>query len=230
MARLAEQYIQGLGIQQGAQGDRLTDAEQYIQGLGIQQGAQGDRLTDAEQYIQGIGIQHGAQGDRLTDAEQYIQGIGIQQRQTGTAIQDLTGQTAQLQQSQQALDQDTQRRFVDFPCSDPTFSFDIAPIEQVNDEDYFPETQIEILDTSKVDYQFGEHNLPLSFLSITNRADGEEWYRRNTKVPEDMIAYLGRYHWGDLHPKYEIEKTKPKKKKKGRIFSKNHGKFKVNFD
>eukprot|EP01052_Picozoa_sp_SAG31_P077058 SAG31_NODE_36387_length_314_cov_0.493023_1_plen_48_part_01 len=34
---------------------------------------------------------------------------------------------------------------IHFPCSDPTFSFDIAPIEQVNDEDYFPETQIEIL-------------------------------------------------------------------------------------
>jgi len=118
------------------------------------------------------------------------------------------------------------------PCSDKNLSFDIVPVEQMNDEEFFPDNEIQFLDTSKVDYQFGEHALPISFLSITNKEDGEAWYRQNTKVPEDMIRYLARYHWGDLHPKYTpyLEPKKVKKKKCDPIFSKNNGKFIVEFD
>eukprot|EP01052_Picozoa_sp_SAG31_P035248 SAG31_NODE_4227_length_3444_cov_20.637668_4_plen_136_part_00 len=121
-----------------------------------------------------------------------------------------------------------------YACSDPTFSFDIVPIEKAEDEDYFPDTKVEFLDLDKVDYQFGEYNLPLSFLSITSREEGEQWYRTHTKVPEDMIAYLGRYHWGDLHPQHDASTSGDGRTRRGRKgrkkFSKNKGKFKVDFD
>eukprot|EP01051_Picozoa_sp_SAG22_P006471 SAG22_NODE_424_length_10663_cov_93.402026_15_plen_138_part_00 len=123
---------------------------------------------------------------------------------------------------------------VHVPCSNSHLSFDIVPIQHKEDEDYFPDPELELLDTSKVDYCFTEDNIPLSFLSITNKEEGEAWYRVNTKVPECMIPYLARYHWGDLHPKYPPFYEEAKKKKKNakpqRKFEKNNGKFVVNFD
>lgn len=118
------------------------------------------------------------------------------------------------------------------PCSDDKLSFEIVPHEHKEDEAFFPDVKTKWLDTSKVDYLFGEHSLPLSFLSITTKEDGEAWYREHTKVPDDMIRYLARYHWGDLHPKYKTfdQPKQPKKKKNEPIFSKNEGKFIVEFD
>ena len=116
------------------------------------------------------------------------------------------------------------------PCSDDRMSYEIVQTKFFeDDEEFFPDHHADILDTSKVDYQFGEFNLPLSFLSITSRDEGEAWYRENTKVPECMVPYLARYHWGDLHPKYDPKPIR-KKKKNEPIFSKNTGKFVVRFD
>ena len=112
-------------------------------------------------------------------------------------------------------------------------SFDIVPIQQKEDEDYFPDPELELLDTSMVDYCFTEDNIPLSFLSITTMEEGEAWYRVNTKAPECMIPYLARYHWGDLHPKYPPFYDAPKKKKKKKVerkFEKHNGHFVVSFD
>ena len=75
---------------------------------------------------------------------------------------------------------------------------------------------------------------PFRVLNIKSREEGEAWYRMNTKVPDCMIPYLARYHWGDLHPKYPPYYSPPKKnKKKGkpvRKFEKHSWKFQVNFD
>ena len=113
-------------------------------------------------------------------------------------------------------------------------SFDIVPKKQLEDEEFFPDPEPELLDTSRVDYSFTENNIPLSFLSITTMEEGEAWYRMNTKAPECMIPYLARYHWGDLHPKYppyyNEKSKKTNKKKKERKFEKHNGKFIVNFD
>ena len=122
---------------------------------------------------------------------------------------------------------------VHVPCSDSHLSFDIVPMKQLEDEEYFPDPEPDLLDTSKIDYGFTEDNIPLSFLSITTMEEGQAWYRVNTKVPECMIPYLARYHWGDLHPKYPpyYEETKKKKKVKNqRKFEKHDGHFVVNFD
>ena len=123
------------------------------------------------------------------------------------------------------------------PCSDPHLSFDVVPREMalsVEDADTaWPDKEPEMTLTENMDYSFGEHNLPYSFLSIKTREEGEMWYRANTKVPECMVPYLARYHWGDLHPKYPPYFTPPKKKKSAkpvRKFERHAGKFKVNFD
>ena len=48
------------------------------------------------------------------------------------------------------------------PCSDPALSFDIDPIKQLEDEQYFPDPEPDLMDSSKVDYLFTENNIPLS--------------------------------------------------------------------
>ena len=131
-------------------------------------------------------------------------------------------------------------KLIHTPCSDPHLSFDIVPREMTLSVDpdgqatAWPDKEPEMTLTEHMDYSFGEHNLPYSFLSITSREEGEMWYRMNTKVPECMIPYLARYHWGDLHPKYPPYYSPPKKNKKNgkpvRKFEKHSGKFQVNFD
>ena len=121
-------------------------------------------------------------------------------------------------------------------CSDDKLCFDI-----IKDKDIAEEGMVEYMDPDLVDYNvilpshkntyLEEKGVPLSFLSIRNEAEGEEWYRTHTSMPDCMIPYLASYHWGTLGAgKQKPPKKKSRKKKKPLKFSVNKGKFIVSFD
>ena len=120
-------------------------------------------------------------------------------------------------------------------CSDEKMCFDIIKDKDIAED----EGLVEYMDTDLVDYNvilpshintyLEEKGVPLSFLSVRNEAEGEEWYRTHTSMPECMIPYLASYHWGDLS-KQKPPKKKSRKKKKPLKFSVNKGKFSVSFD
>ena len=120
-------------------------------------------------------------------------------------------------------------------CSDPSLCFDIVIDKDIAED----EGQVEYIYTDLVDYNvilpqhkntyLEDKGVPFSFLSIRNEAEGEEWYRTHTNMPDCMIPYLASYHWGDLS-KVKIPKKNNRKKKLPLKFSTNKGKFNVTFD
>lgn len=107
--------------------------------------------------------------------------------------------------------------------------YTMVPKEQLDlesdDENYMPEIP-EYIDPVKIDYSTfpspeSDLALPMSFLSIKTVEEGMDWYREHhPAVPEDMLPYLARYHWGDLHPKVcKVPKKKNSKKKKTKEYS-----------
>jgi len=57
--------------------------------------------------------------------------------------------------------------------------------------------------------------LPLSFLNIKTEEEGLLWYRKHySKIPDDLLPIIARYHWGDNINKNTIKKEKKKNKKK----------------
>eukprot|EP01050_Picozoa_sp_SAG11_P039598 SAG11_NODE_16740_length_538_cov_114.118451_1_plen_133_part_10 len=93
-------------------------------------------------------------------------------------------------------------------CSDNKMAYEIVPSENMNSEDFLDvgsvNKETEWISPSLVDYNFvlkgkdpEELGVPVSFLQIKSIDEGEQWYRENTKLPESMIHYVARYHWGD---------------------------------
>ena len=79
------------------------------------------------------------------------------------------------------------------------------------------------------------HGLPLSYLQISTVEDGTEWYKNNSKYPDEVCEMLARYEWGDL--KYTTKKefknlakkTTRKKRKAKPTFVVKRGPFVVSF-
>ena len=124
-------------------------------------------------------------------------------------------------------------------CSDDKMCFDIIKDKDIAED----EGLVEYMDTDLVDYNvilpshintyLEEKGVPLSFLSVRNEAEGEEWYRTHTDMPDCMIPYLASYHWGTLgagKQKPPKKKSNRRKKKEPIKFSVNKGKFSVAFD
>ena len=42
------------------------------------------------------------------------------------------------------------------------------------------------------------HGLPMSYLQIQTVEEGTEWYKANTKYPDEVCEMLAKYEWGDL--------------------------------
>jgi hypothetical protein len=54
--------------------------------------------------------------------------------------------------------------------------------------------------------------LPMSYLQVETVEQGTEWYKANTKYPDEVCEMLAKYEWGDL--KYTTKKEFRNLKKK----------------
>jgi len=91
-----------------------------------------------------------------------------------------------------------------------------------NAEDYNP-ASVEWVPGSRVDYNLvapesfekkpgGHAGLPMSYLQINSVEAGTEWYKANTKYPDEVCEMMAKYEWGDL--KYTTKKEFKNQKKK----------------
>ena len=88
-----------------------------------------------------------------------------------------------------------------------------------NAEDYNP-ASVEWVPGSRVDYNLVapesfEHKpggLPMSYLQIKTVEAGTEWYKANTKYPDEVCEMMAKYEWGDL--KYTTKKEFKNQRKK----------------
>jgi len=129
-------------------------------------------------------------------------------------------------------------------CTDDRFSYDIVPATLFKEEEgYEPkgsaDKDVEWVDRDKLDWSvvldggdLDEKGIPLSWLSVDNEAEGRQWYKKHTKMPDSMIDYVARYYWGDgLVPREAASTTKVGRKKKGATpkFECHKGSFFVEF-
>ena len=123
--------------------------------------------------------------------------------------------------------------------------YDVVPAALLDDDaahDYEPKGEAdhstEWVDRDKLDWslKFDEDKdrkgIPISWLAVESVPEGEQWYREHTRMPECMIHYIARYHWGDgLKTAEEKLPAKGRKKKTDEpALSVNHGTFHVQFD
>ncbi|SVD91677.1 uncharacterized protein METZ01_LOCUS444531 [marine metagenome] len=54
--------------------------------------------------------------------------------------------------------------------------------------------------------------LPMSFLQVQSVEEGTEWYKMNTRYPDEVCEMLAQYEWGDL--RYTTKKEFKNLKKK----------------
>ena len=106
--------------------------------------------------------------------------------------------------------------------TDPKASYTL--VDQ-NAEDYNP-ASVEWVPGSRVDYNLVapesfekkpgfaklHAGLPMSYLQITSVEAGTEWYKANTKYPDEVCEMMAKYEWGDL--KYTTKKEFKNQKKK----------------
>ena len=110
--------------------------------------------------------------------------------------------------------------------SDPKASYTLISPDA---EDYNP-ASVEWVSGEKVDYNLVapesfEHRpgfvklhsgMPMSYLQITTVEGGTEWYKANTKYPDEVCEMMAKYEWGDLKrtTKKEFKNLKKKTEKK----------------
>ena len=130
-----------------------------------------------------------------------------------------------------------------YHTSDPKASYTLVNSEAYGD-DYNP-SSVEWVDVSLVDYNLMASEsldapriaggLPMSYLQIKTVREGTEWYKQNTRYPNEVCEMMAKYDWGDL--KYTTKKEfknlrkRVRKKDKGRphLVAK-HGPVLVHFD
>ena len=54
--------------------------------------------------------------------------------------------------------------------------------------------------------------LPMSFLQVQSVEEGTEWYKMNTRYPDEVCEMLAQYEWGDLRSTTKKEFKNLKKK------------------
>ena len=112
-------------------------------------------------------------------------------------------------------------------------------------EDYNP-ASVEWVSGEKLDYNLvapesferkpgGHGGLPMSYLQIKTVEAGTEWYKANSKYPDEVCEMMAKYEWGDLSrtTKKEFKNIKKKtqrKKAKGPVFTVKRGPVVVPFD
>ena len=115
-------------------------------------------------------------------------------------------------------------------------------------EDYNP-ASVEWVPGEKVDYNLVAREsfekkpgfvklhagLPMSYLQIKTVEAGTEWYKANSKYPDEVCEMMAKYEWGDLSrtTKKEFKNLKTrtsKRKKKGPTLTIKHGPIVVPFD
>ena len=114
-------------------------------------------------------------------------------------------------------------------------------------EDYNP-ASVEWVSGEKLDYNLvapvsferkpgGCAGLPMSYLKIKSVEAGTEWYKANSKYPDEVCEMMAKYEWGDLSRTTKKEfknmkKKRAKKDKKGQCpaFTVKRGPVVVPFD
>eukprot|EP01051_Picozoa_sp_SAG22_P004816 SAG22_NODE_269_length_13236_cov_124.463424_5_plen_139_part_00 len=103
--------------------------------------------------------------------------------------------------------------------------YDVVPSALLDDEDVFEpkgeaDNSSEWVERDKLDWslKFDEDmdakGIPISWLAVDSIQEGEQWYREHTRMPECMIHYIARYHWGDgLKTSEDLPKKSGRKKK-----------------
>ena len=107
--------------------------------------------------------------------------------------------------------------------SDPKASYTLVDSSA---EDYNP-ASVEWVPGSRVDYNLvapesfeqkpgGHQGLPMSYLQIKTVEAGTEWYKANTKYPNEVCEMMAKYEWGDLRytQKKEFKNIKKKTERK----------------
>ena len=131
--------------------------------------------------------------------------------------------------------------------SDPHLCYEVVPEELYKDEEsYEPkgtaDPEVEYADVDKLDWSIlpeggdvDEKGIPLSWYAIKNQTEAELWYKKHTRMPEEMISFAARFYWAEpIEELKSIERKKKHKRKKqkkpdGKI-QVNKGKFVVRFD
>ena len=95
-------------------------------------------------------------------------------------------------------------------------------------EDYNP-ASVEWVSSECVDYNLvapesfenkpgGFSGVPMSYLQITTVEAGTEWYKANTRYPDEVCEMMAKYEWGDLRhtTKKEFKNMKKRTAKKAK--------------
>ena len=112
-------------------------------------------------------------------------------------------------------------------------------------EDYNP-ASVEWVSGEKLDYNLvapesfakkpgGHGGLPMSYVQIKTVESGTEWYKANSKYPDEVCEMMAKYEWGDLSrtTKKEFKNMKKKtqrKKEKGPGLTIKRGPIVLPFD
>ena len=127
-------------------------------------------------------------------------------------------------------------------ASDPKASYTLLAPDL---PDYNP-ASVQWVSGDKVDYNLvapasfaqkpgGHTGLPMSYLQITSVGAGTEWYKANTKYPDEVCEMMAKYEWGDLKRTTKKEfknqrKKSVKKEGKGPALKIKRGPVFVSFD
>ena len=112
-------------------------------------------------------------------------------------------------------------------ASDAKASYTLLSPEAVT-ADYNP-ASVEWVSGEKLDYNLvapesferkpgGCAGLPMSYLQIKSVEAGTEWYKANSKYPDEVCEMMAKYEWGDLSrtTKKEFKNLKKKTAKKAK--------------